>query len=63
MECVAVEDSGAGIRSAAAAGMVVVAVPNRAYPPEPEVVASVGVVLDSLHDLDPGAIERAASRC
>jgi HAD superfamily hydrolase (TIGR01509 family) len=60
--CVAVEDSSAGIRSAEAGGMFVVAIPNRAYPPEPEVVASAGVVLDSLHDLDASAIERAASR-
>jgi HAD superfamily hydrolase (TIGR01509 family) len=55
--CVAVEDSSAGIRSAVAAGMGVVAIPNSAYPPEPEVVSSANLVLDSLHDLDEDAIE------
>jgi HAD superfamily hydrolase (TIGR01509 family) len=48
-ECAAVEDSTNGIRSAAAAGLRVVAVPNRAYPPDPAVLAE-GVVV--LHDLD-----------
>jgi HAD superfamily hydrolase (TIGR01509 family) len=33
--CVAVEDSSNGLRSAAAAGMAVVAVPMRAFPPGP----------------------------
>jgi HAD superfamily hydrolase (TIGR01509 family) len=55
--CVAVEDSSAGIRSALSAGMGVVAIPNRAYPPEPEVVGSANLVLDSLQDLDADAIE------
>ena len=36
--CAAVEDSANGLRSAAAAGMWVVAVPNRRYPPPPELV-------------------------
>jgi HAD superfamily hydrolase (TIGR01509 family) len=62
LRCVAVEDSSAGIRSAEAAGMFVVAIPNRGYPPEREVVASANVVLDSLEELDPGAIEGAATR-
>jgi HAD superfamily hydrolase (TIGR01509 family) len=51
--CIAVEDSNAGIRSAKAARMRVVAVPNQAYPPEPEVLASADVVLDSLLELRP----------
>jgi HAD superfamily hydrolase (TIGR01509 family) len=55
--CVAVEDSSAGIRSAVSAGMGVVAIPNRAYPPEPEVVRRANLVLDSLQDLDADAIE------
>ena len=33
--CVAIEDSTNGIRSAHAAGMAVVAVPNHDFPPEP----------------------------
>jgi beta-phosphoglucomutase-like phosphatase (HAD superfamily) len=34
-ESVAVEDSSNGLRSAAAAGMAVIAVPNPHYPPDP----------------------------
>src|SRR6266568_3708302 len=37
--CTAVEDSHAGIRSAKAAGMRVVAIPNAAYPPDEEALA------------------------
>ncbi len=35
-DCIGVEDSGNGIRAAAAAGMTVVAIPNPSYPPRPE---------------------------
>jgi HAD superfamily hydrolase (TIGR01509 family) len=35
----AIEDSSNGIRSAHAAGLVVVAIPNRTYPPKPEAAA------------------------
>jgi HAD superfamily hydrolase (TIGR01509 family) len=54
----AIEDSEAGIRSASAAGMRVVAVPNRSFPPGEEALALADVVLDSLADLTPAAIER-----
>ena len=37
--CIAIEDSTSGLRSAAAAGMGVVAVPNPHYPPDPEALA------------------------
>lgn len=37
--CVAVEDSANGLRSAAAAGMTVVAVPNPHFPPPPDALA------------------------
>ena len=60
--CVAVEDSNAGIRSALAAGMGVVAIPNDAYPPDPDVLERATLVLDSLHDLDGEAIERGGLR-
>jgi HAD superfamily hydrolase (TIGR01509 family) len=56
--CVAVEDSANGLRSAAAAGMRVVAVPNRAYPPPPDLVRSAELVLDDLRELTPAAVER-----
>jgi len=49
--CVAVEDSASGIRSARAAGMQVVAVPNRDYPPPRDVLVGAQVVLNSLPEL------------
>jgi HAD superfamily hydrolase (TIGR01509 family) len=45
--CVAIEDSGNGIRSAHAAGMRVVAIPNRRYPPPADALALAEVVLAS----------------
>jgi HAD superfamily hydrolase (TIGR01509 family) len=54
----AVEDSEAGVRSASAAGMRVVAVPNRSFPPGEQALRLADVVLDSLADLSPVAIER-----
>jgi HAD superfamily hydrolase (TIGR01509 family) len=56
--CVAIEDSENGIRSAAAAGMRVVAIPNRAFPPGEEAVSLAIAVLGSLDELTPEAIER-----
>jgi HAD superfamily hydrolase (TIGR01509 family) len=53
--CVAIEDSHNGILSARAAGMRVVAIPNRAYPPGADALESASVVLDSLIELDPSA--------
>jgi HAD superfamily hydrolase (TIGR01509 family) len=47
-ECAAVEDSTNGLRAAAAAGMLVVAVPNREFPPSPEALAVAGAVLDGI---------------
>jgi HAD superfamily hydrolase (TIGR01509 family) len=48
---VAIEDSGNGLRSAAAAGMAVVAIPNREFPPDPDALALAGVVLGSIEEL------------
>ena len=56
--CAAVEDSSNGLRSAAAAGMTVVAVPNREFPPSDDALALADDVLDSLPQLTPGRIER-----
>jgi HAD superfamily hydrolase (TIGR01509 family) len=56
--CAAVEDSASGIRAAHAAGMRVVAYPNRHYPPASEVVALADVELESLAGLDAGALVR-----
>jgi len=52
--CAAVEDSASGIRAAHAAGMHVLAYPNRHYPPSDEVLALADAVLDGLDDLDLG---------
>ena len=51
--CAAIEDSHAGIRSAHAAGMRVVAIPNPSYPPDEDALAHADVVLASLDDLSP----------
>jgi HAD superfamily hydrolase (TIGR01509 family) len=56
--CAAIEDSSNGLRSAAAAGMAVVAVPNREFPPSEEALALADDVLDSLLELTPNRIER-----
>jgi HAD superfamily hydrolase (TIGR01509 family) len=50
--CAAVEDSHGGIRSAKAAGMLVVAIPNPTYPPDDEALALADVVLESIRDLE-----------
>jgi HAD superfamily hydrolase (TIGR01509 family) len=55
--CAAVEDSHNGIRSARAAGMRVVAIPNPSFPPDDEALAEADVVLRSLAELTPAAIE------
>ena len=57
----AVEDSRNGIRAARAAGMAVIAIPNRHFPPGEEALAEADLVLDSLAELTPDAVERAAT--
>jgi HAD superfamily hydrolase (TIGR01509 family) len=59
---VAIEDSGAGIRAASAAGMRVIAVPNAHYPPPEDALELADVVLRSLSDLTPDAVESASFR-
>jgi HAD superfamily hydrolase (TIGR01509 family) len=53
----AIEDSHAGIASAKAAGMRVVAIPNPSFPPGDEALADADVVLRSLDELDQEAVE------
>ena len=50
-DCLGVEDSGNGIRAAAAAGLTVVALPNPAYPPKPEALALASAVAEDNHDV------------
>ncbi len=49
--CAAVEDSHSGLRSARAAGMRVIAIPNASYPPDDDALALADVVLPSLAEL------------
>ena len=49
--CAAVEDSHSGIRSAHAAGMRVIAIPNASYPPDAAALALADAVVDSLDRL------------
>jgi HAD superfamily hydrolase (TIGR01509 family) len=52
--CAAIEDSHGGIRSAKAAGMRVIAIPNPSYPPDDESLAQADRVIRSLAELvDP----------
>jgi HAD superfamily hydrolase (TIGR01509 family) len=59
--CAAIEDSSNGLRAAAAAGMLVIAFPNREFPPEPEALALADAVIGSLRDLRPELLERVAA--
>jgi HAD superfamily hydrolase (TIGR01509 family) len=54
--CAAVEDSHNGIRSAHAAGMFVIAIPNRSYPPDTEALAHADLVIQSIDELTPELI-------
>jgi HAD superfamily hydrolase (TIGR01509 family) len=58
--CAAIEDSHAGIRSARAAGMFVVAVPNLHFPPDAEALARADLVLGSIAELQPESLAGAA---
>jgi HAD superfamily hydrolase (TIGR01509 family) len=53
----AIEDSRSGIRSAHAAGMKVVAIPNPHFPPDEESLALADVVLGGLDELTSDAVE------
>lgn len=57
--CAAIEDSGNGIRAAQRAGMRVIAIPNRRYPPPADALALADVVLRSLAELTPAIIARS----
>lgn len=60
--CAAVEDSASGIRAAHAAGLRVLAYPNRHYPPPPEALALADHVLEGLEALTPELLAGDAVR-
>ena len=55
-DCAAVEDSSNGLRSAAAAGLHVIAIPHPRYPPDPDALALASLALPTLADLTPAAV-------
>jgi HAD superfamily hydrolase (TIGR01509 family) len=54
--CVAIEDSGSGILAARAAGMRVVAVPNRAFSPGEEALDAADQVVQTLDELTEAVV-------
>jgi beta-phosphoglucomutase-like phosphatase (HAD superfamily) len=58
-ECVAVEDSSNGLRSAGSAGMIVVAIPRPAYPPDADALRLASATLGGLAEL-PEVVRRLA---
>lgn len=56
-DCAAIEDSANGIRSALAARMHVVVVPNLHFPPPDDVLQRADLVLPALDDLTVGELE------
>jgi HAD superfamily hydrolase (TIGR01509 family) len=54
--CAAVEDSQNGIRSAKAAAMRVIAVPNPHFPPDADALAQADVVVQTIDELTPDVV-------
>ena len=59
---VALEDSSNGLRSAASAGLSVIAVPNAAFPPDEDAVALAASVVRSLGEVTVQLVESIARR-
>jgi HAD superfamily hydrolase (TIGR01509 family) len=57
---VAIEDSSNGLRAAAAAGLVVVAVPNQAFPPAADALALARARVSDLAEITPELVESLA---
>jgi HAD superfamily hydrolase (TIGR01509 family) len=51
--CAVVEDSSNGLRAAHAAGMIVIATPNHAFPPAPDALDLAAAVVDGIKDVTP----------
>ncbi len=60
--CVAIEDSSNGLRSADAAAMAVIAVPNPHYPPADDALALAAITIESVEALDDEVLQRAYSQ-
>ena len=60
-DCAAVEDSSNGLRSAAAAGLRVIAIPQPQYPPDPDALSQASLVLPSLAGLTADAVAALAA--
>jgi HAD superfamily hydrolase (TIGR01509 family) len=58
----AVEDSSNGLRAGAAAGMLVIAVPNREFPPSDDSLALAALIVESVGELTPELIDEAAAK-
>jgi HAD superfamily hydrolase (TIGR01509 family) len=56
-DCAALEDSNNGILAAVAAGMRVIAIPNRAFPPGQKALGAAALILSSLDELTAEAVE------
>ena len=61
-ECVAVEDSSNGLRSAAAAGMTVIAVPNPHYPPAADALSLAAATVPVVGDVTPDLVSSLLPR-
>jgi len=59
-ECVAVEDSSNGLRSAAAAGMTVIAVPNPHYPPAADALSLAAATVSVVGEITPDLVRSLA---
>jgi HAD superfamily hydrolase (TIGR01509 family) len=57
-DCAAIEDSGNGIRAAHAAGMRVIAIPNRRFPPPVAALTLADEILPSIAALDARVVRR-----
>jgi HAD superfamily hydrolase (TIGR01509 family) len=59
--CAAIEDSQSGIRSAKAAGMACIAIPNTHFPPGEDALAEADLVLGSISELSADRVASLAS--
>jgi HAD superfamily hydrolase (TIGR01509 family) len=56
--CVAIEDSGNGLRAGSTAGMAVIAVPNPHYPPDRDALALAAATVHGVHEVTPELVQR-----